>query len=279
MGQTIAVVNEKGGVGKTTTSIHLSYALAERGYRVCLVDNDNSGDSGKALFEEVPEQVEQRDGRSNTLNLYDSKPCEPIQVTDNLYFIGSGSNDALSNVDKREIDAAFDFADSIRDLEEEFDFIIIDCPPSLNLMFMAALMAASTGGALVPFMPDELSTAAATRVYKRVDSLSKRMKLDTKVLGFMANNFRVNPMPQSVLYYLEDMGERYGGLVMDTYRYNSVYIADSLALKLPLSQHVQAVKGNKQTAERAFKVLAQMDKVAEEVLKRLDKPFKKEEVQ
>ena len=127
---TIAVTNQKGGVGKTTIAFNLAQILAsKRGNRVIAIDNDPQGNLTSSFLEDHVELNE------NILNLYDGKPVEPIKISKNLYFIGS--NITLAPVAERDFQVIFKLREGIETLNQnkesgQFDYAIIDCMPLRN---------------------------------------------------------------------------------------------------------------------------------------------------
>ena len=145
MAKVIAVANQKGGVGKTTTSINLSSCTAYRGKRVLLIDLDPQGNATTglgvdkretvssiydALINEVPLKEVSIDTMQETLKL-----C-PSSI--NL----AGAEIELVSMLSRENRLKY----AISEIQEDYDYIFIDCPPSLGLLTLNALTAADTGG-------------------------------------------------------------------------------------------------------------------------------------
>ncbi len=143
MGKTVAIVNQKGGVGKTTTAINLAASLALSGERILLIDNDPQGNSTSGLGIS-------RDGIEKTLYSVLSGDCTAEDALcktsiENLVILPSGID--LLGV---EIELAGKegreriLADAISSVREHFRYILIDCPPSLGILTLNALVAADS---------------------------------------------------------------------------------------------------------------------------------------
>ncbi|MFC1337323.1 MAG: ParA family protein [gamma proteobacterium symbiont of Clathrolucina costata] len=261
-GKVQAVANEKGGVGKTTCSVQLGFELAERGKRVCIIDNDPSGDATTALCgEEIPDSIRlgnKPEGVSNTIKLYSAdNEFQPLEVAENLFLMGA--TDALSLLKGADMEPAYEFCDSVDMLREKFDHVIIDCPPSFGLLFTAAMLASSNGGVLIPMIPDDLSFKAAKKVIERITRMNDRSRTDLRILGIVANKVVNNPMPQSVKHYLDRMNEEFGDLVFKTQVNQTVKISDAIALQEKVSAY----------AKSDSKAAQQISSLTDEVLARL----------
>jgi len=258
-----AVANEKGGVGKTTCSVQLAFEIAEQGYKVCIIDNDPSGDATTALCgEDIPATIKlgnKPGGVSNTIKLYSAESdFSPLEISDNLFLMGA--TDALSLINGADMDPVYEFCDSIELLGEKFDHIIIDCPPSFGLLFTSAMMASISGGIIIPMIPDDLSFKAAKKVKSRINQMNDRMRLNLKIIGVVANKVVANPMPQSVKLYLEKMDEEFGNLVFSTLINQTVKISDAIALQEKVSIY----------AKTSSKAAIQIASLTNEVIERLE---------
>ena len=143
MGRIIAIANQKGGVGKTTTAINLSACLAEAGKKVLVIDLDPQGNTTSGLGIDKSEL-------ENTVYELILDQCtakEAMVRTDieNLYILPSNVNLAGAEIELLDIDnKEYTLREAIDYVQEEFEYIIIDCPPSLGLLTLNAMMAADS---------------------------------------------------------------------------------------------------------------------------------------
>lgn len=147
MAKTIAVVNQKGGVGKTTSTVNLAASIAAKGFRVLLADIDPQGNATSGLG------VNKRELKLSSYDvLINSAQIEKVMIKtefDNLWVLPSSMNLAgaeLELVDMNRREAKL--KNSLALVKDSFDFIFLDCPPSLGLLTLNALCAADT--VLVP---------------------------------------------------------------------------------------------------------------------------------
>ena len=143
MGKIIAVANQKGGVGKTTTAVNLTAALGARGYRVLLVDLDPQGNSTSGLG------VNKRDLRQSTYELLLSSllPEQVLRHTEfkNVDLLPSNIALAGAEIELVELEnRATRLKAALLRIREQYDFILIDCPPSLGIITINALTACDT---------------------------------------------------------------------------------------------------------------------------------------
>ena len=147
MSRIIAIANQKGGVGKTTTAINLSACLAESGKKVLAIDLDPQGNMTSGLGVDKNEL----DNTVYELMLDECSINESMQqtVVDNLKIIASNVNLAGAEIELLGInDKEYILKTAVDYIRDDFDFIIIDCPPSLNMLTVNAMTTADT--VLVP---------------------------------------------------------------------------------------------------------------------------------
>jgi chromosome partitioning protein len=204
----IAILNQKGGVGKTTTTVNLAAALAQAGRRVCVLDLDPQAHATSHLGIEP-------DGKS--LSMYDvlvnSKPLAEVrhQVGDNLWVCGSDINLAAAEV---ELAGVVGREVILRDLlqqdEGAFDFVFMDCGPSLGVLTLNALAAASE--VFIPLQPHFLALHGMSKLFETTALVARRINPGLKVTGIVPTLYEpTTKLAQEVLRDLTDFLERSRG--------------------------------------------------------------------
>ena len=161
MGKVISIANQKGGVGKTTTTINLSACLAEAGKRVLVIDMDPQGNTTSGLGIE-------KDEAENTiyeviLRTVDIKDAIIKDIFDNLDIIPSNVNLAGAEIDLIDVDnREYILKDSLAEVKDNYDFIILDCPPSLSMLTVNAMTASNT--VLVPIQCEYYALEGLTQL-------------------------------------------------------------------------------------------------------------------
>lgn len=206
MSRVIAIANQKGGVGKTTTAINLSASLAEKGKKVLTIDIDPQGNTSSGLG---------IDKNSITHTVYELiiGECtfeESIQkdIFDNLSIIPSnvelaGAEIELIGVDEKEY-ILKKYVDIIRD---DYDYVIIDCPPSLNILTVNAMTTADT--VLVPIQCEYYALEGLTQLIHTINLVKKRLnpKLEIEGVVFTMFDARTNLSLQVVENVKENLDQ------------------------------------------------------------------------
>lgn len=180
MGRIIAITNQKGGVGKTTTSINLASCLAEAGKKVLLVDIDPQGNSTSGVGVNKNE-VEK--------NIYDmiigqctGGECRIKTEIDNLDLLPSNVNLSGAEIDLIGIDEReYVLKKNIDEIKSEYDFILIDCPPSLSMLTVNAMTAADT--VLVPIQCEYYALEGLSQLIHTINLVKQRLNPDLEIEG------------------------------------------------------------------------------------------------
>ena len=180
MAKIISIINQKGGVGKTTTAVNLSAIMADMGQRVLIIDLDPQGNttSGLGMAVEDKSIYEVLMGRIQMKDV--------VEKTDfrNLSIAGSDIRLAdaelqLVNVDKRE----FRLKTAIAAVAKDFDFILIDCPPSLSLLTINAL--AASDGVMIPIQCEYYALEGVASLMQTVQRVKKTINPHLEVEGVL----------------------------------------------------------------------------------------------
>ncbi len=178
----IALVNQKGGVGKTTTAVNLAAGLGELGRRVLLIDLDPQGNATSG----VGVEKNHRERNSYRLILGQSSLEESIIATEfeNLFLVPShpdltGAEVELISVIGRE----FRLRDTIPSPDSGFEYILIDCPPSLNLLVINALAAA--GELIIPIQAEYYALEGISQLLGAIRLVRERLNPGLKITGVL----------------------------------------------------------------------------------------------
>lgn len=187
MARIICIANQKGGVGKTTTSVNLSAALATKGRRVLLVDLDPQGNASSGLglkkyeYQDaniyhvlIGERTIQEVIRPTSLGNLKITPANPDLV---------GAEIELVDTQKRE----FRLKDALREVEASFDYILIDCPPSLGLLTLNALTAAHTF--IVPLQCEYYALEGLSQLLNTAGLVKKNINPELRIEGIVLTMF------------------------------------------------------------------------------------------
>ena len=197
----IAIINQKGGVGKTTTAVNLAAALAAAGQRVCVIDLDPQAHATTHLGIEP-------DGKSPSMYdvLVNSRPLAEVRrkVGDNLWLAGSDINLAAAEV---ELAGVVGREVILRDLllqdEGAFDFVFMDCAPSLGVLTLNALSAANE--VFIPLQPHFLALHGMGKLFETTALVAKRINPALKVTGVVLSLYEsATRLAQEVVQDLQE---------------------------------------------------------------------------
>ena len=180
MGRVIAISNQKGGVGKTTTAINLSASLAEKGKKVLVIDMDPQGNatSGLGIDKEKVKHTSYEIllGQATIWEAMETSVCEGLTVIPSerglagaeIELIGTDSREYIL---KREVDK----------IKDNYDFIVIDCPPSLNTLTVNAMTTADT--ILVPIQCEYYALEGFSELLYTIELVKERLNDKLEIEG------------------------------------------------------------------------------------------------
>ena len=177
--RSIAVMNQKGGVGKTTTVVNVAAALADCGQRVCVIDIDPQAHATLHFgLDPHPEEPSIYDVLTGKTTLAEARH----QVAENLWVVGStldlaASEIELAGVVGREVI----LRDKLKEDDDTFDYLLIDCPPSLGILTLNALSAVDE--VFIPLQPHFLALHGLSKLLETIELVAARLSPGLKLSG------------------------------------------------------------------------------------------------
>lgn len=178
--RSIAVINQKGGVGKTTSAVNLSSALAEAGRRVCLIDLDPQAHASLHLGLSVVEGNSMYEVLCGDASIADARRT----IHENLSVIPSNLDLAAAEMELAgEVGREMILRDKLAVDEEPFDYLVLDCPPSLGVLTINALVAVEE--VFLPLQPHFLALHGLSKLLRTVEIVSRRMNSRLRLSGIV----------------------------------------------------------------------------------------------
>ncbi len=238
MGKIIAVMNQKGGVAKTTTSVNLADALVNLGKKVLVVDLDPQGHATSALG------VNYRDlelGIYDVLvNEDDAKDVVVKTEFGELYVLPTdidlvGAELEMATMERRERR----LEDALGEIADDYDYIVIDCPPSLSLLTLNALTAANC--ILIPVQAEFLALDGMQKLLSTFMKVRQQFNPDLEILGVLITMFdgRTNLSIQA----LDQLKQHFGNLVFEVTIPRNVRLAEAPSHGMPISYYDAKSRG------------------------------------
>jgi chromosome partitioning protein len=218
----ISVVNQKGGVGKTTTAVNLAAVLAVMNKKILLIDLDPQGNSSSGLGIEQSKRVKTM---YNVLAKNETIESVTVQTElPNLSVVTSNMNlVAVEEILLNKKNAYYILKDSLITASEEFDYIIIDCPPALSLLTLNALVASHE--VIIPMLCDFYSLEGLSHLLKTIEKVEKNFNAALKIAGIL---FTMYDKRSRLTEYVEkDVRSCLGNLVFNTVIPRNVKLAEA----------------------------------------------------
>lgn len=187
MARVICIANQKGGVGKTTTSVNLSAALAAKGRKILLIDLDPQGNASSGLG---LKKYEYQDGNVYHVLIGEASIESTIRVTNTPNLSVLPANPDLVGAEIELVDAPrreFRLKEAIAQVSDQYDYITIDCPPSLGLLTLNALTAADTF--VVPLQCEYYALEGLSQLLNTAGLVKKNINPNLRIEGIVLTMF------------------------------------------------------------------------------------------
>ena len=247
MGRTIVIANQKGGVGKTTTAINLSASLADLGKKILVIDTDPQGNTSSGLG------VEKNEVENTVYELLIGETtieeCIQKEVFENLDIISSNINLAAAEIELTGFEEKeFILKKAVDQVRADYDFIIIDCPPSLNTLTINAMCAADT--VLVPIQCEYYALEGLSQLMNTVELVRDRLNPNLEIEGvvFTMYDARTNLSLQVVENVKANLDQK----IYKTIIPRNVRLAEAPSHGKPIN-----IYDSKSTGAESYRLLAQ----------------------
>lgn len=241
----VTIANQKGGVGKTTTAINLSASLAALEKKILLIDLDPQGNATSGLGVEV-------DAEKNVYKaLFEPEKAQSMIIETKLPYLSLlGANQDLIGAEIELVDKIgreFYLRDLIKGISKKFDFIIIDCPPSLGLLTVNALCAGSK--LLIPLQCEYYALEGIAHLLRTYNLVKNRLNPELDILGVVLTMFdKRNNLSHQVA---EEVKKYFNELVFNTIIPRNVRLSEAPSHGLPVILYDVKSKGARAYMELA----------------------------
>jgi chromosome partitioning protein len=268
----ITVANQKGGVGKTTSTLNFGVALAKKGKRVLLVDGDPQGNLTSYLGVTPGEAGDEGSPSYENLRTLDEiylakRPPNADEIQNFIAQTSSGvsliaSDSALTSVehylfsrpDREKVLSKF-----FESIQGQFDYVFIDTPPSLNLLTLNALCASDY--VLIPMQTEFFSLEGIVKIQEAIENVQARWNEKLSIIGVLAT--QVNKRRKLTLEVLETLRESLGDLVFEAIIHDNASVAESSGHAKSVFDYDRKSQGSKDYSQAAQELLKRCESWSE----------------
>ncbi len=237
MGKIISIINQKGGVGKTTTAVNLAAELADKGHKTLLIDEDAQGNSTSGLSKDVKFG---KDLYDVLLDDADAKEAAVKTAVKKLWLLPSsidlaGAEIEIAGLPERE----FLLRKKLAAIKDSYDYILIDCPPSLGLLTLNALVASDS--IIIPIQAEFYALEGLSQLVKTVQVVSRKLNPSLHILGILLTMF--DGRTNLSLQVAEEVKKYFGSKVFRTVIPRTVKLSEAPSFGEPILTYAPKSKG------------------------------------
>jgi chromosome partitioning protein len=249
--QVIAIANQKGGVGKTTTAINLAGALAEEGYRILCIDMDPQANLTAGLGINL-NTVERSmadvlaDGRCTLLEVVRPTETPNVDVAPAHIDLASTEGELFTALGRESV-----LRDAIADVVDRYDYVLIDCPPNLGLLTVNALVAAD--GVIIPVQTQYYAMKGLNNLVKVINAIRLKLNRNLRILGLLPTFYdgRTN-LARDMLEELKVVGDHH---VFNSIVRNTVKLGEAPLVGRPITLYAGTSEAARTYRELAREVV------------------------
>lgn len=251
MGRIIAIANQKGGVGKTTTAINLAASLAEKGKKVLAIDMDPQGNMTSGLGIE-------KESVNNTvydLIIGNANIDEVIQIEaiENLDVLPTNIDLSAAEIELIDVpNKEYILKTHIDGVKDNYDYVIIDCPPSLSMLTINAMTTA--GSVLVPIQCEYYALEGLSQLIHTVELVRDRLNSELEIEGVVFTMF--DARTNLSLQVVENVKENLDQNIYDTVIPRNIRLAEAPSYGIPINQYDSSSTGANSYRKLAEEVIS-----------------------
>ncbi len=255
MGKTIAVANQKGGVGKTTSAINLAASLATFEKKVLVIDADPQANASSGLGVDVKKaECTLYECIANDIDIHEAIHTTDIETLDVIpsHIDLVGAEIEMLNMPGREMV----MRKIVQPLKKEYDYIIIDCSPSLGLITVNCLTAADS--VIVPLQSEYYSLEGISKLLNTIKIIKSKLNPELEIEGFLVTMY--DTRLRSANQVFEELKKHFAELVFDTVVQRNVRLSEAPSHGIPVILYDAESSGSKNYMSLAKEILVKNEK-------------------